>query len=148
MGGILFHSYFYYIFAQLSNVLLQKTKQEHGWLDSKLILPNRNSRELCHPNFRKQTLRGAQLQSNIFLNSNIHHKGSSGLILTMFEAAHTKGSIVRRVLYKNFSEETSYFFSRVLQNHEVSGLYRSGENLKFFRRTCGRGNSKLYESKF
>ena len=67
------------LIAQLSNVLLQKTKQKHGWLASKLILPNRNSRELWHPNFRKQTLRGAQ--SNIFLNSNIHHKGSSGLIL-------------------------------------------------------------------
>jgi len=54
----------------------------------------------------------------------------------------------RLVLYKNSSEKTSFFFSRVLQNHEVSGLYRSGENLKFFRRTYGRGNSKLYESKF
>ena len=28
--------------------LLQKTKQEHGWLASKLILPNRNLREFQH----------------------------------------------------------------------------------------------------
>ena len=52
-----------------------KNKAGTCWLASKLILPNRNSRELWHPNFRKQTLRGAE--SNIFLNSNIHYKGSS-----------------------------------------------------------------------